>query len=121
MRIALIIFFILFFGCFYGSMKAITDSVRDYPENNRIIKYLESKGWSDFANEKVVTNFSFFRGIWHFSEHIKEFAMYGMAFICLCFKPSRKEVYIIGTSMILSFYLSGQLFYYLYHYVFLIN
>ena len=102
-------------------MKAITDSVRDYPSNNRLIKWLESKGWSDFAHEKANDNFSFFRGVWHSAEHFKEFAMYGMAFVCLCFRPTRKEVYIIGASMIFSYWISGQLFYYLYHYALLIN
>jgi hypothetical protein len=115
LKLLIIILTILFFSCLYGSLKAVTDSVRDYPANNRLIKHLEGLGWTDFARENVKSDISFFRGVWHTSEWFKEFVLFGLAFVCLCYKPERGDLIIIGISMIVSFWVSGQLFYYLYH------
>jgi hypothetical protein len=122
-NLLIVILMIMFFGSIYGAMKAIADSDRDYHDKNKIIRWMESRGgwWNDFANERLDKGSSFFRGIWHCAEWFREFTFYGCAFVCLCFRPKKGEIVIIGLSMIVSFWLSGQVFYWLYHFGIIIN
>jgi hypothetical protein len=99
--------------------------VRDYPQKNKLVNWISTKGesWDRWARgNTAVSGSSYFKDLWHTSEWFKEFALWGAVFVCSCIEVKNyKHILIRGASIITSFYLGGELFYYLYHNIWLIK
>ncbi len=103
-----------FYWILYGIAKACTDSLRDYPYKNRLrnlLMFSKDPFWIKFACETVPTKISYFRGIWHYCEWIKEFCILSIAFVNLCYRPENISVLpIVAGFHIISFWIAGQVF-----------
>jgi hypothetical protein len=119
------IIFTIYSSLLYNVAKAVTDTIKSHPEDNKLLDWLKGKGLVEWASwvhcdptyyYNQVKFSSYFGDAWHWCEWIKEFAFYGCIFVNMMVVPQTFiEVIIRGLSLLFSFWLGGQLFYYLYH------